>query len=49
MSNDLKDMAYGVPDPVGKITVQEIPIETKVEVENVRYDMVIDYGETITN
>ena len=46
MSSDSKGMKYGVPNPFGKITVHEIPIETKAEADYVRSDMVIDDGKT---
>ena len=41
MSSDYKDMEYGIPNPFGYITMVEIPIKTKLGVEEMRYDMVI--------
>ena len=41
MSSGTEDMKYWVLNLSGHITVEEIPTETKLEVEDLRFDMVI--------
>ena len=47
MSSDSKEMEYGVSNPFGHITVEEICIKTKPKVEEVRCGMVIHDAETL--
>ena len=41
-------MDYGVPNPSGKVNVQEIPIRTKTEVDDLRvFDIIIDDAKNL--
>ena len=49
MSSDSKQMEYGVLKPFDHITLEELPIETKPEIEESRCNMVIPKAGTLKN